>query len=154
MHYLGVDPGITGAFSLISGKGEVLHYSRVNRDFGDLVVSFHRVIEKYCMKGEIRAALEYVRAAPGWAIKSVSALNRSIGFWEGTFAWLDIPHTQVMPRKWQDQQLDPGLKKLGKEKSVIMVNRLYPYLNLKKSHHNEADAILIGRYAQEYWKGR
>lgn len=142
MNFIGIDPGATGAIACINENG--VSYAKFDREPALIWQAFQIIPE-----GEVFAVIERVGAMPRQGVKSMFTFGKATGMALGILYASKIPYVEVPPKKWIDAVLDSDLKaSKDKSKSVHMVHRLYPDLNLKRSKHNEADAICIANYAR------
>lgn len=160
---IAIDPGIQGAFCLITPTGVTfrkmpIQVSGKNRD-----VDFSAVLEilaEFDQKVETHLFLE--RAKP-IAMGSAHAFNYGRGFaaLEIAIRISEIPVTYVEPHVWMKEifeGLSPDLK--PKSKAQIAVRRLCPaYLSAVeknrngKLHEGMVDALLIGEYGRRRFRG-
>jgi hypothetical protein len=148
--YVGIDPGKTGAASLISA------------DTGDIIgiIDWQNPafvadsLRQWQLKYIIRlAVLEKVHAMPKQGVTSTFTFAENFGAWQGMLAALVIPHELVSPQKWQK-----GLFRKsdgdGKKRSLAVVRRLYPVSVFFKrvKDHDRADATLMARFAMSIYK--
>lgn len=150
MRILGIDPGCTGALSVIDGD-KVDHLlmptvkvgtkSRVN---GSAIAAWLRD------HGEIdHAYLEQVGAMPGQGVSSMFTFGHSAGVVEGILQGLGIQYTLVTPQAWKKRA---GL--IGKDKDAARSRaiQLWPnlrVLDLKGKGQAVADSLLIAKYGDK-----
>ena len=165
-YILGIDPGITGAYVILSKKKK---YIKVCKLFG----SFQEVLEDLKpFLGNIEACVEKVASSPQQGVKSVATFLENAGAWKGMLIALEIPFTMVPPQTWQRKVLDTqapktplaGLedkqirktaaanRKLRKMHIVSFVLRKMPkskkYFNLVKDQ-DKADAMCIALFKRQ-----
>jgi crossover junction endodeoxyribonuclease RuvC len=163
-HFLGIDPGVSGAFAVIKSIGEV-----------ELVGLFpdRRILIDWLKLGHTAsAAVEKVTAMPGQGVVSMFTFGASFGFMCGVLEAYSVPYELITPKKWQgailDFQLTKEVKKedeskkehacrverdrrAKKEALTAFVLRRYPDLyHLLKIKKNQgiADAICLALYAR------
>lgn len=102
--YLGIDPGLTGAWVLLEADGTLVASDLVPQRAGkngkpsvDLA-TLARVLRE--MKGVTSAALEAVGARPGEGGTSMFTFGRTVGAWEGLIAANDWVRIDVLPTSW------------------------------------------------------
>lgn len=138
---LGIDPGKSGAFALISPGNEQVSVHDFT-EFNDVV----KLLSGYDIR---HAFIEKVHAMPGQGVCSMFSFGENFGTWKGILIALQIPFTQVAPQTWKKSML----KDMPKEKSssVQRCLQLYPQMVdsfKRKKDHNRADAILIASYGK------
>ena len=138
MLYLGIDPGLTGAYAIIYGDVIEVHK----------FVDIHTCADTLRFKDIKLAAIERVHAFPKAGVSGMFNFGTNFGMWQGLLAGLSIPYILVQPKEWQKKILDAIKTAANKKPSVGFVQRRYPELNLKKSQHNEADALCLVLYAK------
>jgi hypothetical protein len=67
------------------------------------------------------------------------------GIWLGLLGALCLPYTVVSPITWQ-KEMYLGASGEGKERSILVAQRLFPNMTVKKSQSGRADALLIMEY--------
>lgn len=135
--YLGIDPGKSGGFSLISegrSTANVAAYDHMTPT--DIITTLRPAkIEK--------AFLEQVHSMPLQGVKSVFTFGENYGWWQGVLVALGIPFERVTPQKWQVAMR--CLTKGDKNVSKARAQELFPALKIT---HATADALLIGEYGR------
>ena len=163
MIVLGVDPGLTGAMALMSGRGlvSVTDLPVMMRGAGTgsvknqidgtaLYTTMRELLAPYDRQ-EIMVVIELQQAmGGGMNASAVFSLGLTAGIIEGVVAARALPHELVQPAAWKKAM---GLSAKGKDakaQSVAMAKRYYPDapLNLVK-HHNRAESILLARWGLE-----
>ena len=155
MIIFGIDPGISGAISVLENK-KVLEVfdmptmidgkknkKQVN---GSQVTNI--IKEKLNLNNdkEIIVVVEHVNAMPGQGVTSMFNFGQSFGVIKGICSALSIPIYFVRPTKWKKHF---NLIKTNKDASRTKVIQIYPKISSKlsrKKDANKADAILIARY--------
>ena len=141
--YLGIDPGVTGAYALLSDEGVIR-----------LVSDFTSVAEVWKELDGLSdlisyAVIEDVHASPQMGVVSVFTFGKNAGAWQGLLTALKIPYALVTPAKWQKAIFDKKQKK-GEKYSVEFCQRQFPHQSFKKSHNNRTDALCIALYARQF----
>jgi crossover junction endodeoxyribonuclease RuvC len=155
--YIGIDPGLTGAISLIGNNGEFKELidmpTMAKNKAGGVVKNcvnaraLHTILMQFAGSDDLSivAFLENVNAMPGQGVSSVFSLGDTFGSIRSVLACCNIETNLIAPQTWKKYF------KIGKDKEVVraLAIRLYPeaseYLKRKKDH-NRAEALLIARY--------
>ncbi len=153
MIIIGVDPGITGAISILENKKVIEVYDTPTMIDGKKnkrqVNGSHLtniIKEIILLKKETIVVVEHVNAMPGQGVTSMFNFGQSFGVIKGICAALSLPIYFVRPTKWKKHF---NLIKTNKEASRTKVIEIYPEISGKlsrKKDSNKADAILIARY--------
>jgi crossover junction endodeoxyribonuclease RuvC len=153
MIIIGVDPGITGAISVLENKKVIEVYETPTMIDGKKnkrqVNGSHLtniIKEIILLNKETIAVVEHVNAMPGQGVTSMFNFGQSFGVIKGICAALSLPIYFVRPTKWKKHF---NLIKTNKEASRTKVIEIYPEISGKlsrKKDSNKADAILIARY--------
>ena len=153
MIIIGVDPGITGAISVLENKKVIEVYDTPTMIDGKKnkrqVNGSHLtniIKEIILLNKETIAVVEHVNAMPGQGVTSMFNFGQSFGVIKGICAALSLPIYFVRPTKWKKHF---NLIKTNKEASRTKVIEIYPEISGKlsrKKDSNKADAILIARY--------
>ena len=149
----GIDPGISGAISILENKKIIEIYDmptmidgkknkkQVN---GSQVANIFK--EKIETNKEISVVVEHVNAMPGQGVTSMFNFGQSFGVIKGVCSALSLPIHFVRPTKWKKHF---NLINTNKDASRTKVIEIYPEISSKlsrKKDANKADAILIARY--------
>ena len=153
MIIFGIDPGVSGAISVLENK-KVLdifemptmidgkkNKKQVN---GSQVTNI--IKQKLNLNKEVIIVVEHVNAMPGQGVTSMFNFGQSFGVIKGICAALSVPIYFVRPSKWKKHF---NLIKTNKDASRTKVIEVYPEIASKlhrKKDSNKADAILIARY--------
>jgi crossover junction endodeoxyribonuclease RuvC len=153
MIIFGIDPGISGAISVLENKKVIEVFDmptmidgkknkkQVN---GSQVTNI--IKEKVNHNNEIIIVVEHVNAMPGQGVTSMFNFGQSFGVIKGICSALSLPIYFVRPTKWKKYF---NLIKTNKDASRTKVIEIYPEISGKisrKKDCNRADAILIARY--------
>ena len=153
MIIIGVDPGISGAISIIENKKILEVYDvptmidgkKNKRQINSAQVT--NIIKERIISGkEVVVVVEQVNAMPGQGVTSMFNFGQSFGVIKGICAALGLPIYFVRPSKWKKHF---NLIKTNKDASRTKVIEAYPEISSKlhrKKDSNRADAILIGLY--------
>ena len=153
MIIIGVDPGITGAISILENKKVIEAYDtptmidgkKNKRQINGAQVT-NIIKERLNQDKEVVVVVEHVNAMPGQGVTSMFNFGQSFGVIKGICAALSVPIYFVRPTKWKKHF---NLIKTNKDASRTKVIEVYPEISSKLSRKkdlNKADAILIARY--------
>ena len=159
MIIFGVDPGVSGAVSILRNK-EVLdvfemptmidgkkNKKQVNgSELTNIIVSTIDLKNTEFKKDEVVVVVEHVNAMPGQGVTSMFNFGQSFGVIKGICAALRLPIYFIRPTKWKKHF---NLINTNKDASRTKVIEVYPKISGKlsrKKDSNKADAILIARY--------
>ncbi len=155
MIIIGIDPGVSGAISILENKKVIEVFDmptmidgkknkkQVN---GSQVTNIIKEKLNNNNGQEIIAVVEHVNAMPGQGVTSMFNFGQSFGVIKGVCSALSLPIYFVRPTKWKKHF---NLIKTNKDASRTKVIEVYPEISNKlsrKKDSNKADAILIARY--------
>ena len=155
MIIIGIDPGISGAISIVENKKIIEVYDtptmidgkknkkQVN---GSQVTNIVKERLNNDKEKEVVVVVEHVNAMPGQGVTSVFNFGQSFGVIKGICSALRLPVHFVRPTKWKKHF---NLIKTNKDASRTKAIEAYPEISSKlsrKKDTNKADAILIARY--------
>tara|TARA_B110000438_G_scaffold294746_1_gene336631 strand:- start:900 stop:1379 length:480 start_codon:yes stop_codon:yes gene_type:complete len=153
MIIIGVDPGISGAISIIENKKILEVYDtptmiegKKNKKQINGAQVTNIIKERLKDKKEVVVVVEHVNAMPGQGVTSMFNFGQSFGVIKGICAALNLPIYFVRPTKWKKYF---NLIKTNKDASRTKVIEAYPEISNKlhrKKDSNRADAILIALY--------
>ena len=153
MIIFGIDPGVSGAISILENKKVIEIFDmptmidgkknkkQVN---GSQVTNI--IKERLKLNTETVVVVEHVNAMPGQGVTSMFNFGQSFGVIKGICSALNIPIYFVRPTKWKKHF---NLINTNKDASRTKVIQVYPEISNKlsrKKDSNKADAILIARY--------
>ena len=153
MIIFGIDPGISGAISLLKNKKVLEVYDmptmidgkknkkQVN---GSQIANIFK--ELINTEDEITVIVEHVNAMPGQGVTSMFNFGQSFGVIKGVCSALSLPIYFIRPTKWKKHF---NLINVNKDASRTKAIEIYPEISNKlsrKKDSNRADAILIARY--------
>ncbi len=153
MIIIGIDPGISGAISIVENKKIIEVYDtptmidgkKNKKQINSAQVT--NIIKERLNRGkEVVVVVEHVNAMPGQGVTSMFNFGQSFGVIKGICAALSLPIYFVRPAKWKKHF---NLIKTNKDASRTKVIEVYPELSSKlhrKKDSNRADAILIALY--------
>jgi crossover junction endodeoxyribonuclease RuvC len=153
MIIIGVDPGISGAISILENKKVIEVYDtptmiegkKNKRQVNGAQVA-NIIKQRLNDKNEVVVAVEQVNAMPGQGVTSMFNFGQSFGVIKGICSALSIPIYFIRPMKWKKHF---NLIKTNKDASRTKVIEVYPEISSKisrKKDSNRADAILIALY--------
>ena len=153
MIIFGIDPGVSGAISVLENKKVIevfdmptmIDGKKSKRQVNGAQVT-NIIKEKLDENKEIIVVVEHVNAMPGQGVTSMFNFGQSFGVIKGICSALSLPIYFVRPVKWKKHF---NLIKTNKDASRTKVIEIYPEISSKlsrKKDSNKADAILIARY--------
>ena len=153
MIIFGIDPGVSGAISLLEDKKVIEVYEMPTMIIGKKNkrqvngAQVAKIITNNLDKKKSTVVIvEQVGAMPGQGVTSMFNFGQSFGVIKGVCAALTLPIFFVRPSKWK-KHFD--LLKTNKEASRTKAIEIYPEISDKirrKKDSNKADAILIARF--------
>jgi crossover junction endodeoxyribonuclease RuvC len=153
MIIIGIDPGISGAISIIENKKILEVYDtptmidgKKNKKQINSAQVTNIIKERLNPGKEVIVVVEQVNAMPGQGVTSMFNFGQSFGVIKGICAALSLPIYFVRPTKWKKHF---NLIKTNKDASRTKVIEAYPEISSKlhrKKDSNRADAILIALY--------
>lgn len=166
-YFLGIDPGKSGAWAIISEDRTNLFYGEVptiKKEYDK-----HKMIEliRNNQKSIIHAVLEDVHANQISGRTGAFEFGRGKGLWEMVLCALDISHTMVQPKAWQKQMWEGVPKAMKPDKikptvdtkatSLIAAKRLFPKESFilpkcRTPHDGIIDAVLMAEYCRRNFR--
>ena len=153
MIIIGVDPGISGAISVLENKKVIEVYEtptmidgKKNKKQVNGAQVTNIIKERLQNDKEVVVVVEHVNAMPGQGVTSMFNFGQSFGVIKGICSALSLPIYFVRPSKWKKHF---NLINTNKDASRTKVIEVYPEISNKlsrKKDANKADAILIARY--------
>ena len=153
MIIIGIDPGVSGAISVLENKKVLEVYDmptmidgkknkkQVN---GSQVTNI--IKERLLEAKEMIVVVEHVNAMPGQGVTSMFNFGQSFGVLKGICSAMQLSLHFVRPAKWKKYF---GLIKTEKDASRTKVIEIFPYISSqlsRKKDSNKADAILIASF--------
>ena len=153
MIIIGVDPGVSGAISILENK-KVLEVfdmptmidGKKNKKQVNGAQVTNIIKERLNGEKDVILVVEHVNAMPGQGVTSMFNFGQSFGVIKGICSALSLPIYFVRPTKWKKYF---NLIKTNKDASRTKVIEAYPEISNKlhrKKDSNRADAILIALY--------
>lgn len=147
--FIGIDPGLTGAWACIDHNCKYIAC-------GDIPVIAGRVVASALRKSMLGAidrletasiAVEQVHAMPNQGVTSMFNFGHTCGVIHAVAEMLPYPVMFVTPQCWKKHA---GLIGTTKQASLLLARQIWPDapLNLKK-HHGRADALLMARWLKD-----
>ena len=153
MIIIGIDPGISGAISIVENKKIIEVYDtptmidgKKNKKQINSAQVTNIIKERLDKEKEVVVVVEQVNAMPGQGVTSMFNFGQSFGVIKGICAALSLPIYFVRPTKWKKHF---NLINTNKDASRTKVIEAYPEISNKlhrKKDSNRADAILIALY--------
>ena len=144
MQYLGIDPGKSGAVSILDLDREILTSCKLSETELDI----WQWLNDYTDMSNAVATIENVHAMPKQGVTSSFTFGKNFGFLIGLLTASCIPYKFVTPQKWQKgmQCMTKGDKNISK----AAAQRLWPKIKIT---HAIADSLLIAEYGRQFlWK--
>lgn len=160
-YFLGIDPGVSGAFAIIDQNYKVLELHSFS--------SFHFIHDRLSNYKITMAVMEEVFIWRGSAAKGSTTFMKNAGGWEALLEVLDIPHALIKPDVWMKSTIGlvPRPKTKGMEKkaaaaikrkhtagiklrSISKANKLF-VTHLQPKDDGKADALNMARYAMNHF---
>jgi len=150
----GIDPGVSGAISILKNKEVIdvfemptmIDGKKNKKQVNGSELTSIIVNNIDFKKEEVVIVVEHVNAMPGQGVTSMFNFGQSFGVIKGVCAALRLPIHFVRPTKWKKHF---NLINTNKDASRTKVIEVYPKISSKlsrKKDSNKADAILIARY--------
>lgn len=153
MRYIvGIDPGKKGGVCLIKEdllEPQVWPCPKEVDGQAKLIWELYRKYDIHCAILE-KAGAYAIRGRKQGA-KGMFSYGEGFGAWRGAIVVCLIPYLIVAPKVWQKITLDTGDGNT-KDRSIKIVNRLYPELSLTVKDDGIADAVNIARYGGHLMK--
>tara|TARA_Y100000590_G_scaffold14180_1_gene17042 strand:+ start:2788 stop:3267 length:480 start_codon:yes stop_codon:yes gene_type:complete len=153
MIIFGIDPGVSGAISILENKKIIEIFDmptmidgKKNKKQVNGAQVANIIKNKLGDNKETIIVVEHVNAMPGQGVTSMFNFGQSFGVIKGICSALSLPIYFVRPTKWKKYF---NLIKTNKDASRTKVIEIYPEISSqisRKKDSNKADAILIARY--------
>ena len=137
-HFLGIDPGVSGAFAVIKSIGEV-----------ELVGLFpdRKILIDWLKSGHTAsAAVEKVTAMPGQGVVSMFTFGASFGLMCGVLEAHAVPYELITPGKWQKAILDFQLVKEVKKEDETKKEHACRVERDRRAKKNALTEFVLRRY--------
>lgn len=155
MIYVGIDPGQTGAVSIIEhGRARVFDTPVQQVKSGrsvknDYVPAAMADLLRFLPPIETHCFLELVHSMPKQGVSSTFQFGKGYGIWLGILGALGIPFTLVTPQAWKKELMQGQADKDAARGRAV---QLFPYLSgelSRKKDIGRADALLICFYGSK-----
>lgn len=146
LHYIGVDPGMSGGAAVVDDRGQIAKVFKFKGlTLHDLSKEFIDIKRNLPVTA---AVMEKVHSMPGQGVSSTFKFGQSFGQLEMILVGLQFPYDLVTPAKWMTKMRC----KTGGDKNVskAAAQRRWPK---QKITHAIADALLIADYCRMIKKG-
>ena len=143
-HYMGIDPGYSGAIAVINEEGKLVGLQRLKyteHDIANFMMGRQLSVEL--------AVLEKVSSMPRQGVASTFKFGTSYGFCRGLLVCNRIRFETSTPGTWQRAM--GCLSKGDKNVTKAAAQRLFPGESVV---HATADAMLLAEYARRLAKQR
>ncbi len=159
--FVGCDPGLTGAISIIDQNGRpiaVYDIATRSREISETVIKkeFHAVANSVIIEDRLIPYkndrwigwVEMPFSIPGGNMMGTNSLYQTYGGILAVFDLLGIDTHTIQASKWKKQM---GVNK-HKDYSLEVARKLWPTVELgAKKHHNRAESLLIAEYGRLIW---
>jgi hypothetical protein len=146
MLYLGIDPGRSGGWGLLSDLGVILGSGPLSvdspRELFDLFTGLVDFAGQSFPVEQLSALLERVHSLPSQGHVGAFTFGKNVGHVEMGLAAAGISYNHVSPLKWQNA-MDA---RTGGDKRVSRARAIQLFPNHGKITHAIADALLIAEY--------
>lgn len=158
---IGIDPGVSGAYSIILSSGGVASFdvpttqltkTKKEMDGRTVVYALDQLRKSKEMfpslkgKDPLLVGLEDVHAMPKQGVSSTFKFGRNVGQWEGILWSLHATILYVTPQAWKKEF---GLLRKDKDAARKVASDLFPSIRLsKKKDIGKADSLLIAEYVR------
>ena len=157
MIIFGIDPGISGAISILENKKVIdvfdmptmiegkKNKKQLNGPYLAKIIKGY-IQDKKLINEEFVVIVEQVSAMPGQGVTSMFNFGQSYGVIKGICSALLLPIYFVRPTKWKKHY---NLINTNKDASRTKAIEIYPDISSqlsRKKDLNKADSILIARY--------
>jgi crossover junction endodeoxyribonuclease RuvC len=174
MHYVGIDPGLSGAIAVIELGGAVTifdvptHQVKVGKKMKNIIDAYHlaTILQGISANQDIAVAIEKVTPMPSVpgvldeerrTMGATSAFNFGMGYgiYVGVLSALRIHFQEVHPATWKRAMMDGA----GKEKKAARIRaaRLFPVAASKLTREKDdgrAEALLIAEWGRRNYFDR
>ena len=158
MVIVGIDPGVSGAISILR-EGKItmicdmpimIDGTKSKRQIN--AAELANILIRENISEQDKIILESVSAMPGQGVTSMFNFGQSFGILKGICSAMHLPVYYVRPAKWKKYF---NLINSEKDASRTRAIEIFPYFSSqlsKKKDNNKADAILIASFFYETYK--
>ena len=158
--YCGIDPGLSGAISLLqvadrpyaSKVWDIPTYILPRGGKNKREVDTHElasIMRELHAAGVVHVYLERVGSMPGQGVSSVFAFGKCFGIILGVLAAVGLPHTLVAPQTWKKKLSVPKAKNGARARASQLMPASAEFWPLVK-HDGRAEASLIALYGARF----
>ncbi len=152
IHILGVDPGLSGAFAILSPEDNRLIDlidTPTTKKANKREIDCYRLATYLDLRAKfIRyAVIEDVGAMPKQGVVSMFTFGKVTGIVIGMLAVYNIPIYYVKPAIWKFQL---GLNK-DKKKSIAKAKELWEINSYNIKNDGQAEAALLAHFGKRFW---
>lgn len=143
-HVMGVDPGATGAWALVSDGWATVHDCPV---FSGILSESGRVLLRRAQPGLVCAYVEFAASRPGQGVRSMFNFGMNYGAWLGVLSYEGVRVELVTAGVWKKYF---GLTR-DKDESLAKALEIFPTMAkelARKKDHGRAEALLIAEYGR------
>lgn len=142
--FMGIDPGLSGAWALIDGAGRYVSAGDMHNEDGRVLTRHVWAEMVTAVKGNgVSVALERVHSMPRQGVATTFAFGAAYGCALALGNMFDEPAVLVTPNQWKKFY---GLD-ADKNKSSALARDMWPTAPIKlKKHNGRAEALLIANY--------
>jgi crossover junction endodeoxyribonuclease RuvC len=156
MIIIGIDPGLSGAVSVIDKTGDIKIFDtpvieiKKAKGKGKIcnIDGMVDILAPYSFE-ESHLFIEKVHAMKGQGVTSMFNFGKGYGAWLGIVAAFKIPHTEVTPQKWKKEIMD-GIS--DKTAARLRAIQLFPKISdqlSKKKDDGRAESLLIAFWGKQ-----
>ena len=143
MYYLGVDPGVSGAFAILH-EAELFMICKFDK------AAFLSAVDLLAREQEAtRCCIEKVHAMPKQGVTSMFTFGENFGWLKGVLDAREISYQEVPPQTWKKEfNLNSN-----KTQSIDVARQLFPKailtpIGARVPNNNIAEAMLMAEYAR------
>lgn len=138
MNYIGIDPGINGAYCIISEDEIKVH------SFGEKWDIFREATRYPYLS---RIWIERVWSSPNQSVQSAFTFGENYGYWKGLIDSTESEYEEITPYEWQSKFISNFSSKSYKHKKKdlyhLCLKELEKHNFSIKVNQKQADAVLI-----------
>ena len=149
--FIGIDPGKSGGFGIISIEDgiESSDAHKFPKDILELPSMILSHIPCDLSAENVHVTVEHVHAFPNQGSVSTFSFGQNLGQWEGVLAALELEPVYAGPRTWMVEFIKLGLEKKDRKRQLYAkAQELFPNIKIT---FNISDALLITQYAHDQY---
>lgn len=161
MHYIGIDPGLSGGIALIDDDGVIGTWPMPVLTIGTKkeinVTGLSRWLESNAYACSM-VGVEIQHAMPKQGVSSMFKIGKGYGIILGILTALKMPFTEIRANEWQKIMFAGHPKANTKDLSKKIAQQLYPSVDFKATsrctnlHDGMTDAALIATYIKQKYQ--